>query len=62
VAHVETLDGRSRLTLAPGAEPREVLRALIDRGLPVDRFERATASLDEVFVTVVTGRNNHGSR
>ena len=62
VTQVETLDGRQRLTLAPGVEPREVLRLLIERGVPVDRFERATASLDEVFVAVVTGRNNHGSQ
>ena len=62
VIHVETLDGRQRLTLAPGVEPRDLLRQLIERGLPVDRFERATASLDEVFVTVVTGRNNHASQ
>ena len=62
VTHVETINGRSHLTLAPGTEPREVLRMLVERGVPVDRFERATASLDEVFVTVVTGRNNHGSQ
>jgi ABC-2 type transport system ATP-binding protein len=62
VTQVETLDGRQRLTLAPGVEPREVLRLLIERGVPVDRFERATASLDEVFVAVVTGRSNHGSQ
>jgi ABC-2 type transport system ATP-binding protein len=62
VTHVETLNGRSRLSLAPGAEPRELLRTFVERGVPVDRFERATATLDEVFVTVVTGRNHHGSQ
>jgi ABC-2 type transport system ATP-binding protein len=62
VTRVETVNGRSRLSLAPGAEPRELLRTLVERGVPVDRFERATATLDEVFVTVVTGRNNHGSQ
>ena len=30
-----------------------------ERGLPVDRFERATATLDEIFVTVVKGDGNH---
>jgi ABC-2 type transport system ATP-binding protein len=58
VLHVETHNGRQRITLAPGAEPRELLRQIVERGLPVERFERATATLDEVFVTVVTGRNN----
>ena len=61
VVQVDTQDGRQRLTLAPGADPRELLRQIVDRGLPVDRFERATASLDEVFVTVVKGQSN-GSR
>jgi ABC-type uncharacterized transport system ATPase subunit len=55
---VETLNGRQRISLAPGAEPRELLRQIVERGLPVERFERATATLDEVFVTVVTGRTN----
>ena len=61
VVQVDTQDGRQRLTLAPGADPRELLRQIVERGLPVDRFERATASLDEVFVTVVKGQSN-GSR
>jgi ABC-2 type transport system ATP-binding protein len=55
VAQVQVTDGRQRVTLAPGAEPRELLRQALDRGLPVDRFERATATLDEIFVTVVKG-------
>ena len=62
VLGMEMVDGRQRVTLAADAEPRELLRQIIERGLPVDRFERATASLDEIFVTVVTGRNNHGSQ
>jgi ABC-2 type transport system ATP-binding protein len=60
VAHVALEDGRQRVTLAPGAEPRELLRQIFDRGLPLDRFERATATLDEIFVTVVTGDDDHG--
>ena len=58
VQHVETHNGRQRITLAPNVEPRELLRQIVERGLPVERFERATATLDEIFVTVVTGRNN----
>ncbi len=60
VLSVETLDGRQRVTLAPGAEPRDLLRQIFERGLPVERFERATASLDEIFVTVVKGADSHG--
>jgi ABC-2 type transport system ATP-binding protein len=59
VTHVALQDGRQRVTLAPGTEPRELLRQIFDRGLALDRFERATATLDEIFVTVVRGDNNH---
>ncbi len=62
VLSMDTQDGRQRITLAQDVEPRELLRQIVERGLPVDRFERATASLDEIFVTVVTGRQNHGSQ
>ncbi len=60
VEHVTTTGDRQRVTLAPGAQPRDLLKQLIERGLPVDRFERATATLDEIFVTVVKGDGNHG--
>jgi len=55
VAHVAHTDGRQRVTLDPGTQPRDLLRQIFDRGLSLDRFERATATLDEIFVTVVKG-------
>ncbi len=55
VAHVSRTDGRQRVTLDPGAQPRDLLRKIFDRGLSLDSFERATATLDEIFVTVVKG-------
>ena len=45
-----------RLSLETGADPQRVLRAMLARpGLKVERFELAEPSLDDIFVTVVTG-------
>jgi ABC-2 type transport system ATP-binding protein len=49
-------DGGWRLSLETGADPQEVLRALAGRpGVRVERFELAEPSLDDIFITVVTG-------
>lgn len=44
-----------RVTLQPGVAHRDFLRAILDRGLTVERFELATMPLDEIFVKVVKG-------
>jgi ABC-2 type transport system ATP-binding protein len=44
-----------RVYLRPGATQREFLRAIVERGLTVERFELATMPLDEIFVKVVRG-------
>ena len=62
VQHVSLVGDRQRVTLDPGTAPRDFLRQLIERGQPVDRLERATATLDEIFVTVVKGDGNHVER
>jgi ABC-2 type transport system ATP-binding protein len=59
VAHVTAVDGRQRVTLEPGLKPRELLKQIVDRGLPLDQFERASATLDEIFITVVKGDGLH---
>lgn len=41
------------LTLAPEANPQEILQAIINNGYIVDRFDMALPSLDEIFVQVV---------
>jgi hypothetical protein len=41
--------------LRPGVTQREFLRAIVERGLTVERFELATMPLDEIFVKVVRG-------
>lgn len=49
-------DGGWRLSLAAGADPQEVLKALAARpGFRLHRFERAEPSLDDIFINVVTG-------
>jgi len=47
------------VTLAPGAQPRDLLQQIVARGLPLDMFERATATLDEIFITVVKSDGGH---
>jgi ABC-2 type transport system ATP-binding protein len=44
-----------RVYLRPGVTQREFLRAIVERGLTVERFELATMPLDEIFVKVVRG-------
>lgn len=49
-------NGGWRLSLQSGADPQEVLKALLARpGVRVERFELAEPSLDDVFISVVTG-------
>jgi ABC-2 type transport system ATP-binding protein len=49
-------NGGWRLSLETGADPQQVLRAILARpGVKVERFELAEPSLDDIFVTVVTG-------
>ena len=59
VAHVSLANGRQRVTLADGVQPHELLKQIVDRGLTLDVFERASASLDEIFITVVKGAGEH---
>jgi ABC-2 type transport system ATP-binding protein len=59
VSQVSVVGDRQRVMLDAATQPRELLRQIVERGLPVDRFERATATLDEIFVTVVKGDGSH---
>jgi ABC-2 type transport system ATP-binding protein len=49
----EILDGRQRVYLKAGANPRDLLKAILDRGLVIEEFEMATISLDQIFIQVV---------
>jgi ABC-2 type transport system ATP-binding protein len=49
-------NGGWRLSLEPGADPQDVLRALTSRpDVRVERFELAEPSLDDIFINIVTG-------
>ncbi|HIC93352.1 MAG TPA: DUF4162 domain-containing protein, partial [Anaerolineae bacterium] len=41
--------------LEDGVSPQDVLRQLVERGVPVTRFEVATPPLEEIFIAVVEG-------
>ncbi len=45
--------------LRPPATPRDLLRQIFVAGLAVDRFETASISLEEIFITVVKGGGPH---
>jgi len=55
VVAIEPKDGAYDLSLAEGTAPRDVLRALVDRGVDVQAFEVAPVPLEEIFIQVVTG-------
>ena len=60
VVAVEPDDGAFNLILAEGAEPQEVLRALLDRGVEVRAFEVSPVPLEDIFVTVVSTEEGGG--
>lgn len=53
VRDVSARDGGFNLTLESGTAPRDVLRALLDRGAGVESFALASLPLEDVFVKVV---------
>ena len=61
VMEVRRENGDWRLSLAPGTDPQSVFRAL--GGLAdarIERFEIAEPSLDDIFISVVTGAKGAG--
>jgi ABC-2 type transport system ATP-binding protein len=49
------MNGASRLKLAPGSAPQEILRWLVAQNIGLDQFEIAVPTLDEIFIRVVQG-------
>jgi ABC-2 type transport system ATP-binding protein len=49
------LNGGWRVTLRDGAEPSALLRALVDAGAEIDRFEPQLAPMEDIFLRVVKG-------
>jgi ABC-2 type transport system ATP-binding protein len=44
----------TRLSLSPDTTPQQVLRSLVEQGVPLETFEIAIPTLDEIFIKVVS--------
>ncbi len=53
VERVEAVNGAVKLYLRPGVQPQQILRELVRRDVPVEHFEIALPTLDEIFIRVV---------
>jgi ABC-2 type transport system ATP-binding protein len=51
----ERLNGVTRIKLAPGHAPQEILRSLVEQNITLEQFEIAVPTLDEIFIRVVQG-------
>jgi len=58
VARVEQRDDTFTLTLE-GITPQDLLRTLVEKNVPVEAFEVATAPLEDIFISAVT-EGRHG--
>ena len=55
VISTETHNSATRLDLAQGVSPQEVLRHLVKQNVKLEQFEIAIPTLDEIFIRVVEG-------
>lgn len=60
VEQVEVHNSASKLTLASGTTPQDVLRLLVEQNVDLEKFEIATPTLDEIFIRVVQGEGESG--
>jgi len=51
----EKLNGVTRLKVAPGAVPQDILQSLVAQNINLEQFEIAVPTLDEIFIRVVQG-------
>jgi ABC-2 type transport system ATP-binding protein len=58
VLDLATHNSASRLTLSPGVSPQDLLRNLVDLDIPLEQFEIAVPTLDEIFIRVVKGEGD----
>lgn len=58
VKAIKTENHHQRILLQAGKTANEVLKEMIKRGVVIDQFEVAEPTLDEIFISVVTGREN----
>jgi ABC-2 type transport system ATP-binding protein len=55
ILDVASHNSASRLTLSPGVSPQDLLRKLVELNIPLEQFEIAVPTLDEIFIRVVKG-------
>jgi ABC-2 type transport system ATP-binding protein len=53
VEQMEHINGSLKLNLAPGVQPQDVLRLLVEKNINLDSFKIAMPTLDEIFIRVV---------
>ena len=53
VEQIELHNSNTRLTLAEGTTPQDILRTLVQQGVILEHFEIAAPTLDEIFIHVV---------
>ncbi len=56
VEFIEAHNSTTHLRLLPGANPQDVLKALVEQNVTLDQFEIAVPTLDEIFIQVVKGQ------
>jgi len=54
VAQVWPHNEAHKLALAPGTTPQDVLEQLVAQRVPLERFEVAVPTLDEIFIRTVS--------
>jgi ABC-2 type transport system ATP-binding protein len=56
VERIDAHNSSTHLRLLPGANPQDVLKALVEQNVTLDQFEIAMPTLDEIFIQVVKGQ------
>jgi ABC-2 type transport system ATP-binding protein len=55
VERIEVKNSGQHFHLAKGVTPQDFLRSLVERNIPIEHFEIAMPTLDEIFIQVVQG-------
>lgn len=61
VQAIEAHNSAKKLQVETGVNPQTVLNSLIGMGVVIERFELALPSLDEIFIKVVTAREDRNA-